>query len=247
MPKPQAGESHDEFIDRCMGDAEAVQDFPDANQRLAFCESVWEQERAMSETTMERRVLGLEHAELRLHEGEDGPRLEGYAAVFNSLSQDLGGFKEVFRPGAFDDALEASDVRSLANHNPNKLLGRQGNGTLRLTVDDRGLRYSVDLPDTPTAAEIRTLVERRDITGSSLSFSVAEDGDSFESRANGLVRFVDSVARIGDVGPVTFPAYEATEVSARSLEMAREAEKPSEEPDERDPVLTYDDEKHLLG
>lgn len=172
----------------------------------------------MSNGSMERRVLPNDEAELRLHEGDDGPRLEGYAAVFNSKSRDLGGFREVFMEGAFESALDGSDIRSLFNHDPSAVLGRESNGTLDLSVDKRGLRYRVDLPKTPTAQEVRELVGRRDVTGSSLTFNVSEDGDTFESRGDGMVRFVESVERVGDVGPVTYPAYQATEVSARALD-----------------------------
>lgn len=187
---------------------------------------------------LERRVLDQQDAELRLHEGGDGPRLEGYAAVFNSESRDLGDFREVFLPGAFEDALEDSDVRGLFNHNRDHVLGREANGTLRLTADQRGLHYSVDLPDTPTAKEVRALVARRDITGSSLSFSVPDGGDTFQSRGGDMVRFVERVSRVGDVGPVTFPAYEATEVSARSLERARK-EKARKRPSRPPPELAF--------
>lgn len=171
----------------------------------------------------ERRVLPLEDCELRIHGGEDGPgRLRGYAAVFDSRSRDLGGFREVIRPGAFDGLLEGRDVLALFNHDRDHLLGRQGNGTLRLSTDERGLRYEVELDETQISQFVRAKVERRDLIGSSFTFRVAEDGDHFITDGDQLVREVTRVDGLRDVGPVTEPAYEATEVSARSVEAARE-------------------------
>lgn len=177
----------------------------------------------MSNQQMERRTLPMEEAELRLDDPDDGSgRLEGYAAVFDSPSRDLGGFTEIIKPGAFDPALEDSDIRALFNHDPDNLLGREGNGTLRLTQDERGLRYSVELDDTQVAQFVRQKVSRRDLQGSSFTFSVAEDGDEFRTRDGELVREVRSIDRVGDVGPVTFEAYEATQVAARSYRRALE-------------------------
>lgn len=83
------------------------------------------------------------------------PGIRGYAAVFNQLSEDLGGFRERVLPGAFKDCLAASpDVRCLFNHDPNAVLGRTKAGTLRLAEDNKGLHFDCDLPDTRTAAEL---------------------------------------------------------------------------------------------
>lgn len=171
---------------------------------------------------LEKRTIPVSDAELRVEPDGNGGRLTGYAAVFGERSCDLGGFTEVIRRGAFRDALADSDVRALFNHEPDNLLGREGNGTLRLTTDDRGLRYSVDLDDTDLSQFVRQKVRRGDLTGSSFTFSVPENGDSYESRGGQLVRTVEEVERVGDVGPVTFPAYQGTEVSARAREEARE-------------------------
>ena len=94
---------------------------------------------------IERRTAN-EGVELR----EEGDTLTaiGYASVFDSLSQNLGGFVERVAPGAFRSTLNQADVRALFNHEPDHLLGRSGNGTLRLSEDERGLRYEVDLPAT---------------------------------------------------------------------------------------------------
>ena len=103
---------------------------------------------------IERRQLN-EGLELRAKEG-GGKTLTGYAAVFDSLSEDLGGFREIIKPGAFDRALkDKHDVRALVNHDNSLLLGRTASGTLRLSTDERGLKYEIDMLDT-TAARVST-------------------------------------------------------------------------------------------
>ena len=118
----------------------------------------------------------IEAAELRA--ADDQPdRLTGYAAVFNSLSEDLGGFRERIAPGAFKRTLnDNADVLALVGHKRDLPLGRTASGTLTLAEDDRGLRIAIDLPDTSYARDLRASVKRRDITGMSFGFSVAEDG-----------------------------------------------------------------------
>lgn len=172
--------------------------------------------------TIERRTA-LGTVEFR----EDGDRLvaRGYAAVFESLSKDLGGFVERIAPGAFDRVLnEGQDVVALANHDPNLVLGRSGSGTLRLRADDVGLGYEVDLPNTATGRDWAELLRRRDVVGSSFGFRVAVDGDEWGTDADERpLRTIRSVAVVRDVGPVTFPAYGGTEAALRSLDAALEA------------------------
>jgi hypothetical protein len=100
----------------------------------------------------ERRDLGVfapvDHTELRFADPEVPNRLIGYAAVFNSNSADLGGFKERITPGAFRNSIAGgTDIRALVDHDPSKLLGRTNAGTLRVSEDQVGLRVEIDLPD----------------------------------------------------------------------------------------------------
>lgn len=147
---------------------------------------------------------------------DGGARLIGHAAVFNSFSRDLGGFKEIIRPGAFARALAANpDVVALFNHDSNYVLGRSAAKTLRLREDDRGLRYEVDLPDTTFAQDLAKSIKRGDISGSSFAFRAVKD--AWRTENGGDVRELHDVD-LFDVSPVTSPAYPAADVAARSYD-----------------------------
>lgn len=148
------------------------------------------------------------------------PRVVGYAAMFNRLSEDLGGFKETIDPKAFDRALERCDVRALVNHDMNLLMGRTSSGTLRLEPDGTGLKMDFEPPKSPMTEHYLASIERGDMTGSSFSFTVdVPDGDDWDDdeETGQRVRTVRSVRDLFDVGPVTFPAYLDTTVASRSL------------------------------
>jgi hypothetical protein len=145
---------------------------------------------------------------------ENEPGLTGYAAVFNSMSEDLGGFREVILPGAFAQAVREDDVRALWNHDPNYVLGRNRSGTLTLSEDDHGLPIDVKPPDTQWARDLMVSIGRGDVTQMSFGFSVT--GQRWEKEDGEDVRYLTSV-RLFDVSPVTYPAYQATEVQARKI------------------------------
>lgn len=148
--------------------------------------------------------------------------IRGYAAVFDSPSQDLGGFVEIVERGAFDDVMRSNpDVFGKYNHT--RVIGRTSSGTMRLTVDDRGLRYEIDPPR--AAADVVELIERGDVRGSSFAFRVKGADETWQRDTAGqMVRRIKRFSFLGDAGPVDTPAYLATEtyVSKRALEMARE-------------------------
>jgi HK97 family phage prohead protease len=145
--------------------------------------------------------------------------VSGYAAVFNSKSEDMGGWVEVIKPGAFSEALVDCDCRALFNHDANQILGRTTNSTLVLSQDAKGLAYSISLPDTTAARDLAKLVERGDISGSSFSFVIEPGTDEWVITDDETVRVLTTIKRLYDVGPVTFPAYPATlsEASRRSM------------------------------
>ena len=167
---------------------------------------------------------------LEVREGQGGapPRLVGYAAVFGQETvirmSPSEAWREMIAPTAFDEAIGRDDVIAAVNHDHNKLLGRTASGTLKLTVDARGLRYDIALPNTQLGQETLEQVRRGDLRGSSFKFSVPEDGvrvvPGSARHASGLPLVMLENVRLFDVGPVVFPAYAGTSVSARSVPAA---------------------------
>ena len=167
---------------------------------------------------IERRDIAFEQDdELLVESRADGrAAIVGYAAVYNRLSLDLGGFKEEILPGAFDRILNRqrgrSDVVALFTHDSNIVLGRTSSGTLELSSDDKGLRYVVTPP--VSRADVLELIQRRDVRGSSFAFTVDKSGESFRTGEDGkAIRQIRDVSGLYDVGPVLVPAYPSTSAS----------------------------------
>jgi len=139
----------------------------------------------------------------------DDGSLTGYAATWG-VTCDLGDFKETIQRGCFARAIvEKQDVRALFNHNEDNILGRTKSGTLTLAEDKLGLKFSILLAKSPLAQSVREAVMRGDIDGCSFGFRCVRD------RWDGDMRTLLD-ADLFDVGPVTYPAYDQTSVSARS-------------------------------
>jgi len=164
---------------------------------------------------IERRVMPFEDEdELTVEPRANGQAaIVGYAAVYNRLSLDLGGFREEILPGAFDRILNRqrgkADVVALFNHDSNIVLGRTSSGTLELSSDEKGLRYVV----TPPASrdDVIELIRRRDVAGSSFAFTVSPSGERFRQTDEGkTIRQIREVKGLYDVGPVLTPAYPAS-------------------------------------
>jgi len=153
--------------------------------------------------------------------------VEGYAAVFNSWSEDLGWFREKISVGAFDTALQTSDVRALYNHDPNHLLGREKSGTLILSVDATGLKYTLALPE--HRHDIVELIERGDLAENSFAFTIAND-EWVENPDGTTERLIHEVKGIRDIALVTYPAYAETSLALRSFNEWKEVDA---EPDEQ--------------
>jgi HK97 family phage prohead protease len=147
-------------------------------------------------------------------EGETRPHIVGHAAVFNTLSDMLWGFREIIAPGAFKDAIAKSDVRALLNHEPSFVLGRKKNGTLKLWEDERGLAIDIDPPETQWADDLLISIGRGDIDQMSFGFTVAED--SWDTVNGETRRTIIRVDELYDVSPVTFPAYPQTDAALRA-------------------------------
>lgn len=162
-------------------------------------------------TAAELRVAGDEFA------------LVGYAATFNSLSKNLGGFREKIAPGAFSRSVnQGADVKALFNHAPDNILGRTKSGTLQLTQDDKGLHFRCDLnKESQAHRDLYAAVKRGDIDECSFAFTVPKGGDSWmdatdpETGAACAMRTLSDVDLV-DVSVVTYPAYNDTSASARS-------------------------------
>ena len=147
---------------------------------------------------IEKREFRMENAEY------EGNTIRGYAAVYNSDSEWMGGFYEQIATGAFDEVMD-NDTRAYFNHDENLLLGRVSSGTLRLGSDERGLYYEVDLPNTSYANDLVELMKRGDVNQSSFAFLI--DRDRWEERDGKTYRIIEKVSRLLDVSPVAQPAY----------------------------------------
>lgn len=150
----------------------------------------------------------------------------GYAIVFQSESNDLGGFTEIINRNALDGVLEKSDVFCLLNHdNSRGVLARsnKGTGSLELSIDDKGLKYRFEAPKTALGDELLEGLRRGDISASSFAFTVGSD--SWEKREDGsYLRTINSIKELFDVSPVYQPAYSATSVDTRGLDQLKTQE-----------------------
>jgi len=148
--------------------------------------------------------------------------IRGYAIVFDRLSENLGGFREVIKPEAVDRTLrDGIDLRALVDHDSSKLIGRISAGTLRVEKDGHGLRVEIDPPDTSVGHDIVESIRRRDTTGMSFSFREVPDTGDWDFKTDPPTRFVEDML-IREISAVTFPAYPSTEVALRSLAAKRQ-------------------------
>jgi HK97 family phage prohead protease len=167
-----------------------------------------------------KQKFGFERRYVQTEMRIDGQgRIEGHAAVFNEWSQDLGGFRERVRRGAFTKTLGEADVRALFNHDANYVLGRNRAGTLELSQDDTGLYFRATPPDTTWVADLKVSVRRGDINQGSFGFEAVRDDWKQEKNEAGDWESERELieVKLFDVSIVTFPAYPQTAVGIRSL------------------------------
>lgn len=172
-----------------------------------------------------RELRYLSQTEVRAIGGSgasDPLRVEGYASVFGVNAQ-LPGFQERMKKGAFTRAIEQKqDSVFLFNHNADYPLGRVSNGTLQLSQDDKGLRFSCTLPNTSTARDLHELIRVGTINGCSFAFTIPEGGQEWsEGRAADGSYFIQreiSDVDLIDCSAVTYPCYTGTSVDARCAE-----------------------------
>ena len=175
---------------------------------------------------------------IELREDGESRFVEGYASVFNSRSRDLGGFQEIILPGAFDGLIEKSDVRCLLDHNPQRgILARSknGQGSLHLSIDERGLKYEFDAPHTALGDEVVEGLKRGDYSESSFAFRVQDESWTKEEDGTYL-RTISKISGLYDVSIVQQAAYGDTSVALRSLDEFKAQEIPAQDPVEETPV-----------
>lgn len=179
---------------------------------------------------------------------ENGRTIQGRAIVFESLSNDLGGFKEIIKRGAISQELvDSSDVFARTNHSDDYILARcnKGKGSLQLELREDGLYYSFEAPNTEKGNELVEHIRRGEISQSSFAFMVAQEPDAERwTKIDGVtVREIYKIAYLGDVAPVFTPAYSETSVSLRALDKAKEMnEEVKEEPKEEEVTETIEND-----
>lgn len=175
---------------------------------------------------------------------DDGNTVEGYSIVFNQLSRQFYDratrkrFTEVIEPRAVSQAfLDTQDIKLNYNHDNMQLLGRSrfGSGTLTYEIDEYGVRYRCELPDTTLGRDVRELIRRGDLFGCSFAFTYDPAGVRDERKDGQNIRTVSSFGSISDFSIVCDPAYMGTMVSTREFV---EPEEPKEEPPVEEPKPT---------
>lgn len=168
----------------------------------------------------------------------DSRILSGYASVFNSESKDLGGFTEMISPDAFSGVIERSDVFAVLDHDRNKVLARSknGKGSLELNIDEKGLQFRFEAPETTLGNDVLSMVKRGDLTDASFCFTVEDE--SWQKREDGsYLRTINKIGDLFDVAICYNGAYPEsyTEVALRSLDKFKEEElRAAEEVEEED-------------
>ena len=176
---------------------------------------------------IERRNITVE-----LRADDESRMVEGHAALFETPSDRMP-YKEIIKRGAFDGVIAKSDVFALLNHNDSRgILGRctNGKGSLKLEIDERGLKYSFEAPNTALGNELLEYLRRGEVTESSFAFTVEED-EVHRDKDDNITRTIVKFEELYDVSPVYRAAYSSTNVYARSVE---EMEKELAEIEERE-------------
>lgn len=169
----------------------------------------------------ERQIRSLQsHLSTRAEQDDGEKIIEGYFSVFNSETELCRGAFEEIDPGAFSDTL-SNDIRALINHDINLVLARNKSGTLKLTVDTRGLWGEIRINDKDTdALNLYERLKRGDVDQCSFGFNVLEEETDY--RDDGTVKWTLKKIDLHEVSVVTFPAYADTGVSARKADYEQE-------------------------
>ena len=184
----------------------------------------------MNKENLEIRNNGI----IMQRDNKDSRHIEGYAVVFNSLSEDLGFYEVIERGAITQELVDNSDIFALLNHDDNKVLARsnKGVGSLKLTVDEKGLKYEFDAAETQLGNDLLEYLNRNEISTSSFAFALDyndKDAESWEYKNGNSYRTIHKIAYLHDVSPVWNAAYSATSVAQRTLDTANEIKRAAEE------------------
>ena len=190
---------------------------------------VWDKK--FNNIVMEKRIFNIEN---RFETKENGVEsVVGYGSIFNSRSENLGGFYEYISPTAISqETIDKSDVRALINHDASLILARNTAGTLDLSVDEKGLRYSFQIPQTSYGKDLAINMKNGNLNQSSFAFTVGDDEWSTDDNGNDI-RTITEIDRLYDISVVSYPAYSQAEsdlvVAQRGLAMYKEKQEIKEE------------------
>mgnify|MGYP003134056609 FL=1 len=233
MGKPEDEEMEMEMEDEMVEEeVENNHHYEDEEEERKQITNIWDKK---YNDIMEKRIYNLETRVETTENNKDV--VVGYGSVFNSRSENLGGFFEFISPTAItDETIKNSDVRALINHNPDLILARSkfGEGNLNLSIDETGLKYSYELPDTTYGRDLGVNLKNGNISQSSFAFTIAEGGDSWTTDENGNdIRTINKIDRLFDISSVTYPAYSAASsdlvIAQRGLQKYKESIKRKDE------------------
>lgn len=164
----------------------------------------------------ENRQMRTASTEFATRDDNGALAIEGYFAVFNSNYDIAPGLSESIAPGAFDNTL-SGDIRALINHDTTLVLGRTKANTLQLRTDNHGLWGHIDInPNDTDAMNLYNRVQRGDVDQCSFGFDIISEETDF--REDGSIHWTIKEVELYEVSPCTFPAYEETNIAARTKE-----------------------------
>lgn len=161
-------------------------------------------------TEVEYRAVELDAGELRAGQGDSIGQIAGYALIFGTPSTNLP-FIEVIENHALD-GVDLSKVLALYNHDFANVLGRVDSGTLKLDVDDHGLHFTLDIPDTTLGHDVYTQIKNGNLRGLSFRFTLADGGETWKNVNGKPVRYISAISSMREISIVSVPAYDDTSV-----------------------------------
>ncbi len=175
-------------------------------------------------TEVEYRAVDLDSSELRSGKADDSiGQIAGYAIVWDTPSTNLP-FTEVIKAGALD-GVDLSSILALYNHDFANVLGRVDAGTLKLAVDDHGLHFVLDIPDTTLGHDVYTNIKNGNLKGLSFRFTIANGGEAWKQINGQPTRVISKIATMREISLVSVPAYDDTSVEVtRSFKEFTEAQ-----------------------